>query len=120
MPTARQAIVYKILSDAEWREALRRGSYAGSADDHRDGFIHLSTADQLAGTAAKHFRGRTDLVLVALDAGRLGSALRWETSRGDALFPHLYAPLDPSAAIGVHPLPLGPDGVPAMPAGLDI
>src|SRR5262245_35061897 len=119
MPPARQHIVYKILPDSAWREAVRRGSYAGSADDHRDGFIHLSAADQLAGTAAKHFKGHTDLVLVALDVGRLGSALRWEPSRGGALFPHLYAPLDPSAAIEVHPLSLGPNGVPAMPAGLD-
>lgn len=108
-------IVYKILSDADWRAAKRIGRYTGSADDVRDGFIHLSAADQLAGTAAKYFKGQVGLVLVAIDAARLGAALRWEPSRGGALFPHLYEPLDPAAAIKVEPMPLREDGIPLVP-----
>ncbi|MCC2108816.1 MAG: DUF952 domain-containing protein, partial [Hyphomicrobiales bacterium] len=78
--------------------------------DLADGFIHFSTAAQVAETAAKHFAGQTDLLLVAIDGATLGDALKWEPSRGGALFPHLYAPLDPRAAISVRPLPLGADG----------
>jgi uncharacterized protein (DUF952 family) len=115
MADASRDVVYKILSASEWRAAVAAGSYGGSADDARDGFIHLSAADQLAGTAAKHFKGKADLVLVALDAKRLGEALRWEASRGGALFPHLYGTLDPAAALSVIPAPLGTDGVPVLP-----
>lgn len=111
-------IVYKIATAAEWVLAQVAGRYAGSPDDARDGFIHLSTADQLAGTAARHFRGQRDLVLVALDTRRLGPALVWEPSRGGQLFPHLYAPLDVAAALSVTPLPLGPGGIPALPQEL--
>ena len=108
-------IVYKILDAADWRSAAASGSYTGSADDARDGFVHLSTAGQLAGTAAKWFRGRADLVLVALDVGRLGAALRWEPSRGGALFPHLYGALDVAAAISVQPMTLDAEGIPVVP-----
>jgi uncharacterized protein (DUF952 family) len=118
MPEPSPTIVYKLLAAGEWRAAVAAGSYAGSADDERDGFIHLSAADQLAGTAAKHFKGKVDLVLVALDAARLGAALRWEPSRGGALFPHLYGALDPAAALSTTPTPLGPDGVPTLPEDL--
>ena len=76
------------------------------------------TAEQVRETAAKHFAGQTDLLLVAVDAGSLGEALKWEVSRGGALFPHLYAPLDPSAVLWVKPLPLGADGVHVFPADL--
>lgn len=113
--TSATAIVYKILAAGEWRAAVSVGSYAGSADDARDGFIHLSTAGQLAGTAARHFRGKPDLVLVALDAGRLGPQLRWEPSRGGALFPHLYGPLDVAAQVSVAALPLDAEGIPIIP-----
>ena len=108
-------IVYKILEAAEWQAATRSGFYVGSADDLRDGFIHLSTAGQLAGTAAKYFRGRPGLVLVACDVGRLGPMLRWEPSRGGALFPHLYSRLEVTAAQWVLPLALDADGIPALP-----
>lgn len=111
-------IVYKILAADEWQAAKRAGSYAGSADDARDGFIHLSTADQLAGTAARHFRGKPGLVLVAFDAASLGPGLKWEPSRGGALFPHLYAVLPTAPALRVEPLPLDPDGVPVLPQDL--
>jgi uncharacterized protein (DUF952 family) len=108
-------IVYKICSAAEWQAAARAGVFDGSAVDRRDGFIHFSTAAQVAETAAKHFAGQRDLVLVAIDAGKLGTALRWEISRGGALFPHLYAPLALEAVVSVVPLPLGEDGRPAIP-----
>lgn len=108
-------LVYKLLRDREWRDAERAGRYLGSADDARDGFIHFSAADQLAGTAAKYFRDMPDLVLVAIDATLLGAALKWEPSRGGALFPHLYGPLDVTAAVRVWRLSHGPDGVPVLP-----
>jgi uncharacterized protein (DUF952 family) len=99
-------IVYKICGAVEWAAATAAGSYAGSADDARDGFIHLSQARQVAGTLARHFAGREDLVLVAVDAGRLGAALRWEASRGGEMFPHLFGALPLDAVLGVEPLPL--------------
>ena len=78
--------------------------------DRRDGFIHFSTAAQVAETAAKHFAGQNDVLLVSVDATRLGDRLKWEPSRGDALFPHLYGDLDVTAVMRVEPLRLGPDG----------
>ena len=111
-------IVYKILPRAEWHEAVARGAYAGSADDVRDGFIHLSAADQLAGTATKYFRDQPGLVLVAFAADRLGPQLRWEPSRGGALFPHLYGPLPATLALWSRSLPLAADGTPLLPAEL--
>lgn len=119
MSSPANSIVYKLLGAGEWREAERTGRYLGSADDARDGFIHFSAADQLAGTAAKYFRRKPDLVLVAIAADRLGEALKWEPSRGGALFPHLYGPLDVTAAVRIWPLTLGPDGVPVLPKDLD-
>jgi uncharacterized protein (DUF952 family) len=80
-------LIYKICPAPLWREAERAGRFDGSADDQRDGFIHFSAADQVAGTAAKHFTGQSDLLLVSVDADRLGPALKWEPSRGGALFP---------------------------------
>ena len=104
--------IYKIEMGETWRAATVAGIYEGSADDVRDGFIHFSTAEQLAGTAEKFFRNRHGLVLIAFDAPGLGRALRWEPSRGGALFPHLYAHLDPTRASGIAPLPLRADGIP--------
>ena len=103
-------VIYKIVSTDAWRAAEAAGVFAGAPVDLADGFIHFSTAAQVAETAAKHFAGQTDLLLVAIDGATLGDALKWELSRGGALFPHLYAPLDPRAAISVRPLPLGADG----------
>jgi uncharacterized protein (DUF952 family) len=102
--------IYKICTAAEWRAAEQAGVYRGSADDARDGFIHFSTPSQAAATAAKYFAGRSDLVLVQVDAAALGDALRWEASRGGALFPHLYDALPAAAAIRVDPLPLDAAG----------
>lgn len=111
-------VVYKICRAAEWREAAARGRYAGSADDARDGYIHLSTALQVPGTAAKYFKGQDDLVIVAFSTGALGKELRWEPARGGELFPHVYGVLLANDALWVKPLPLGEDGVPLMPEDL--
>ena len=102
--------IYKICPAVLWREAERVGAFRGSPADCRDGFIHFSTAAQVAETAAKHFAGEGGLVLVAVDASRLGDRLRWEPSRGGGLFPHLYGELPVAAVHRVEPLPLGPDG----------
>lgn len=103
-------VVYKICRAAEWRDAERAGSFRGAAIDLADGFIHFSDAGQVAETAARHFAGLSDLVLVAVAAAALGPALKWEPSRGDALFPHLYGVLTLDAVLSVRPLPLGADG----------
>lgn len=103
-------LVYKIAPRALWQEAEAEGVFAGAPVDLADGYIHFSTAAQARETAAKHFAGQADLVFAAVDAGRLGDALRWEPSRGGALFPHLYAALDMAAVAWVRPLPLGADG----------
>jgi uncharacterized protein (DUF952 family) len=103
-------IIYKICPASLWREAERAGVFRGSAADIRDGFIHFSTATQAAETAAKHFAGQSDLLLLHVDGGRLGDRLKWEPSRGGALFPHLYGELDLAAVTKVDSLPLGPDG----------
>ncbi len=109
------ALIYKICPAPLWRAAEHAGAFDGSPVDRADGFIHFSTAGQAAETAAKHFAGQHDLVLVAVDAEALGSALKWEPSRGGALFPHLYGPLDVKCVVSVTPLPLGADGKHAFP-----
>jgi uncharacterized protein (DUF952 family) len=103
-------IIYKISDVALWNEAERAGVFAGAPIDVADGFIHFSTAAQAAETAARHFAGRRDLVLAAVDTDALGADLRYEPSRGGALFPHLYRGLPMSAVRWVKPLPLGTDG----------
>ncbi|MBI3563986.1 MAG: DUF952 domain-containing protein [Elusimicrobia bacterium] len=108
-------IVYKICDAARWADAERAGSYAGSDADLRDGFIHFSTAAQAPETAARHFAGVSGLMLAAVDGDALGAALKWEPSRGGALFPHLYGALPTSAVLWTKPLPLGPDGRHAFP-----
>jgi uncharacterized protein (DUF952 family) len=101
--------VYKICPVSLWREAEHSGVFRGSDDDRRDGFIHFSTAAQVAETAAKHFAGQTDLLLVRINTADLGDQLKWEPSRGGGLFPHLYGELDLTAVDRVDALPLGPD-----------
>jgi len=109
------APVYKIVAAAAWKKAEAAGRFEGAPVDLADGFIHFSTMAQAPETAAKHFAGQDDLLLVAVDPARLGTALKWEISRGGALFPHLYAPLPLSAVIWAAPLPLGPDGTHVFP-----
>lgn len=107
---------YKILPRAAWEAARGAGRFDGSPVDLQDGFIHFSTAAQAQETAAKHFAGQTDLVIVGFDAAALGDALRWEPSRNGALFPHLYGALDPGLAIEVRPLNLDAAGAPQVGA----
>ena len=102
--------IYKICSASAWREAERQGTFHGSPDDLRDGFIHFSTAAQVPETVRKHFAGQPGLFLIAVDADELGDALRWEPSRNDELFPHLYGPLDLGAVTAILDLPLRADG----------
>ncbi len=109
------AAIYKICPAPSWREAEAAGVFHGAGIDAEDGYIHFSTADQVAETARLHFADVDDLVLVAVDPARLGPALRHEPSRGGALFPHLYAPLDLAAVLWVKPMPLGPDGRHRLP-----
>ena len=107
--------IYKICPASAWREAERQGVYRGSADDVRDGFIHFSTAAQVDETARKHFFGRTGLFLVEVDADALGEALRWERSRNDELFPHLYGELDLGAVTGISNMHARSDGYHDIP-----
>lgn len=107
-----RADVFKVMPSSLWNAACATGFFTGSADDVRDGFIHLSNADQLPGTLAKYFRDQTDLTLIGFNSAALGNALKWEASRGGALFPHYYGALPVSLALWQKPLALGPDGIP--------
>ena len=102
--------IYKILPRELWEAAVAAGSFNGSPVDLADGFIHFSTAAQVRDTAAKHFAGVTDLLLVAVPAAAMRDAIRWEPSRGGDLFPHLYGPLPVATVSWVKPLPIGADG----------
>lgn len=106
--------IYKILSRAEWAKAQADGRFAGSAVDARDGYIHFSTAEQAQETARRHFHGQADLVVLEIEAGDLGEALRWEPSRGGALFPHLYGVLDVAHVRAVAEASLDAEGVPQL------
>jgi uncharacterized protein (DUF952 family) len=101
--------IYKICEQALWRQAEQVGTFDGAPVDARDGFIHFSTAAQVRETAARHFAGAGDLLLVAVAADALAGALKWEVSRGGDLFPHLYGPLPLAAVLWAKPLPLGAD-----------
>ncbi len=110
--------IYKILGADEWAAAEAAGVYAGSALDRADGFIHFSSAAQVADTLRRHFAGREGLVLLEVDPARLAAPLRWEPARGGALFPHLYGRLDCAAVMAAAVLPLGDDGRHRLPWGL--
>jgi uncharacterized protein (DUF952 family) len=113
-------VIFKLLSAAEWAAAQAAGRFEGSAVDRRDGYIHLSGADQVVETAARHFAGARGLVLLAVDPGRLGVTLRWEVSRGGALFPHVYGHLPVDAVASADPVPEDrpvPDAVAALLGG---
>lgn len=103
-------VIYKIVSSALWAEAERAGAFKGAGIDLNDGYIHFSTREQVEETAARHFAGQTGLMLVAVDADRLGVGLKWEPSRGGALFPHLYGELALGAVLWARPLPTGRGG----------
>lgn len=110
-------VIYKILRAAEWAALEGSGETAGAPVDVADGFIHFSTAEQVAETAARHFAGESDLVLAAFEADTLGAPLKWEVSRGGAKFPHLYGPLRLVDVLWAKELPLE-SGVHRFPVGL--
>ncbi|MBZ8133898.1 DUF952 domain-containing protein [Afifella sp. IM 167] len=109
-------LIFKIAPKALWREAEAAGVFTGAPVDHADGFIHFSTAEQVVETAEKHFSGQEDLLLVAIRADELGRQLKWEASRGGALFPHLYGELPLGAVAWSEEFPLGADGRHRLPA----
>jgi uncharacterized protein (DUF952 family) len=108
-------LIYHMCRREEWDAARATGSYPGSSQDAVDGFIHFSTAEQLAESARRHRAGQAGLVVIAADSQVLGDALRWEASRGGALFPHLYGSLPTWAVSWVRDLPLGADGQHVLP-----
>ncbi|MET0269521.1 MAG: DUF952 domain-containing protein [Sphingomonas sp.] len=99
------AVAFKILTADQWAGFERDGVFAGAPVDLADGYIHLSAGDQVAGTLAKHFAGQTDLVLATVSLAMLGDGVRWEVSRGEALFPHLYATLPMTAVTESRAIP---------------
>src|SRR5712691_5278085 len=109
-------MIYHMCPAEAWEAALLARRYDGTEDDKRDGFIHFSTAEQIAESTRRHRAGQAGLVLVTVEAARLGDRLRWERSRDGALFPHLYGPLFVHEATRVAALPLGPDGEHVFPA----
>ncbi len=116
MTTAADTIAYKIVTAADWQSATRGGNFTGSTDDRRDGFIHLSTASQVRETAARHFSAQSGLIVAAIDLAVVADILKWEASRGGALFPHLYGPLPMTAVLWSKPLPVGQNGHHIVPA----
>jgi uncharacterized protein (DUF952 family) len=110
------SLIYKLLDRAAWLAAKAAGTYAGSPVDLADGFIHFSTAAQAQETAAKHFKGVADLMLLSVDPDRLGAPLTWEPSRGGALFPHLYTPMPTSAVVAERAIALDGAGIPVIGA----
>ncbi len=110
--------IYHMCRLTEWQAAEAEGFYPGSSQDAADGFIHFSTAAQVAASAAKHRAGQAGLVLLSVDPVALGEALRWEPARDGDLFPHLYGPLPVTVVIRADDLPLGPDGRHVFPPGV--
>lgn len=108
-------LIYKIAPHALWQAAEANGVFVGAPIDLADGYIHFSTAEHVQETAARHFAGQDDLLLIAIEADRLGESLKYEVSRGGALFPHLYASLPLDTVLWIKPLPLGSDGTHQFP-----
>ena len=109
--------IYNLCLERDWAIARRDGAYAGSPDDARDGFIHLSTAAQVRDSCAKHRAGVEGLCLLTVEIASVAADLEWEAARHGALFPHLYGPLPVEAVVRVDPLPLGDDGRHQFPDG---
>ena len=110
-----KSLIFKVVSAQQWSVATEQGEFLGAAIDLTDGYIHFSTAQQLRETVEKHFAGQSDLLLVSVDADSLGDELKWEPSRGGALFPHLYAPLSIESVVMSAEMPLGEDGQHIIP-----
>ena len=115
IPVQMNDFIYHICRRDEWEVALEKGYYAGSSQDLEDGFIHFSSKDQIVESAAKHRKGQVGLMLISVDVDVLGDALRWEESRRQKLFPHLYGELPTDAVSKAEALPLGPDGFHVFP-----
>jgi uncharacterized protein (DUF952 family) len=115
-PIMQDALAYKILLPGEWAALRREGSFAGAPVDVADGFIHMSTAAQLEETLRKHFAGIEALYIAAVDVAALGPLIRWEPSRGGALFPHLYGTLPLDAVVAHGKLARHEDGSVRLPA----
>lgn len=98
-------LIYKIFRADEWATLQSRGASDGAPIDVSDGYVHFSTAEQAAETAAKHFAGAQGLTLLACDADAMGDDLKWEVSRGGALFPHLYRQIRMSDVVWARDLP---------------
>jgi len=111
----KETIAYKVLTADQWA-AVKAGAFRGAAIDIADGFIHLSTASQLTETVDRHFAGQRDLVIAAIDLAVLGTAVRWEPSRGGQLFPHLHAPLLLEVVLASCTLERQEDGSVRLPA----
>lgn len=103
-------MIYHLARRAAFEAAQKTGVYTGRDEDRADGFLHLSTATQIVASAEKHQAGVPDLILLAVDETRLSDALKWEVSRGGALFPHLYGDLPMNAVVSATPLPLDQNG----------
>lgn len=117
-PPLMASYIYKVCSNAEWSAAQQAQVFVGSAVDLADGFIHFSTADQLSETLLRHFKDQTNLVALRVPVSALQTLdLRWEPSRGDDLFPHLYGALSAAAVDRTVLLEVDPDGVPRLPDG---
>ena len=114
-----QKWIYKVCTIADWAEARKSGFYGGSNDDRRDGFIHFSTAGQLAGTLQRHFAAQAGLILLKIDSEGLKGDVRWEPARNGQLFPHLYGTLACADVIQETPLAMGADGRHLLPGDLD-
>ena len=107
--------IFKILAAELWQAAVKEGVFRGAGIDLEDGYIHFSTAEQVRETADRHFAGQPGLVLLAIDGDQLGDQLKWETSRGGALFPHLYRNLKVDEVSSCSPMPIGEDGKHVFP-----
>ena len=108
-------VAYKILTGEQLHQLLSAGTFKGAPIDLSDGYIHMSTAGQVQETLEKHFAGQSDLHIAAVDLSRLGEAVKWEVSRGGALFPHIYAELPLSAVIAHGPVAFDDSGVLILP-----
>ena len=108
-------MIYHLAKIAAWEAARKDASYRGTDADRADGFLHFSTAAQIAESARKHRAGETDLILLAVDETTLGDELVWEESRGGKLFPHIYGDVALESVVSATPLPLGPTGEHVFP-----
>lgn len=109
------SVAHKVLTAPQMAQFLTDGVFRGAPVDLADGYIHLSALPQLAETIDKHFAGQSDLFIATVDLDALGGAVKWEVSRGGALFPHVYGDLPLSAVVAHGPLVRGPDGSVVLP-----